>query len=110
MFQIEETLCSYIVLAAPVVSQATGPYQSSSAMLEPAYIYQPDSSSVPGNPVTSSTLSSWNFNSTPPVAASQVTKGFGLFLLSFSSCFVSSRNIICSIFSNIVYLFVWVSR
>ncbi|XP_062157031.1 protein REVEILLE 5 isoform X2 [Alnus glutinosa] len=57
-----------------VVSQATGPYQSSSAMLEPAYIYQPDTSSVPGNPVTSSTLSSWNFNSTPPVGALQVTK------------------------------------
>lgn len=57
-----------------VVSQAIGPYQSSSAMLEPAYIYRPDSSSVPGNPVTSSTLSSWNFDSMPPVGASQVNE------------------------------------
>ncbi|XP_062157030.1 protein REVEILLE 3 isoform X1 [Alnus glutinosa] len=78
-----------------VVSQATGPYQSSSAMLEPAYIYQPDTSSVPGNPVTSSTLSSWNFNSTPPVGALQVTKddaGLAGPTIAQNCCYSSSNE------------------
>ena len=68
------------ILVTPVVSQATGPYQSSSAMLEPgSYVYRPDSSSVLGNPITGPTLSSWSFNSVPPVTVSQA-KGFELFL------------------------------
>ncbi|GMY23744.1 protein REVEILLE 5 [Fagus crenata] len=62
-----------------VVSQATGPHQSSSAMLEPgSYVYRPDSSSVLGNPITSPTLSSWSFNSVPPVTVSQAKDDAGL--------------------------------
>ncbi|KAF5464350.1 hypothetical protein F2P56_014431, partial [Juglans regia] len=57
-----------------VSSQVTSPYQSSSAMLQPAYVYRPDSSSVPGNPITSSTLSTWSLNSAPVACVSQVTK------------------------------------
>lgn len=92
------------ILAAPVVSQATGQYQSSSVMLEPAsYVYRPDSSSVLGNPMNSSTVSSWSFNSVPPVTVSQATKGLVL-SCSYSVlpvetwiCFLSSKIIISSI-------------
>jgi len=53
-----------------------GPLQSSSAFIEPAYIYSPDSSSVLGTPVTNMPLSSWNYNTTPqPGNVPQVTRG-----------------------------------
>ncbi|RYR23911.1 protein REVEILLE 5 isoform X1 [Arachis ipaensis] len=60
--------------SAPTASHVTGPLQSSSAFIEPAYIYSPDSSSVLGTPVTSVPLSSWNYNTMPPsnVAPSNV--------------------------------------
>ncbi|KAJ4728220.1 protein REVEILLE 6-like [Melia azedarach] len=58
----------------PGVSQIGGPFQSSAALLEPGYIYRPDSSSVPGNPIPDAALSSWSYNSVPPVSVSQVTK------------------------------------
>lgn len=56
------------------VSQVGGQCQSSAALLEPGYIYRPDSSSVLGNPIPGVALSSWSYNSVPPVSASQVTK------------------------------------
>ncbi|KAL9435166.1 hypothetical protein AB3S75_021434 [Citrus x aurantiifolia] len=56
------------------VSQFGGQVQSSAALLEPGYIYRPDSSSVLGNPVPGAALSSWSYDSVPPVNASQVTK------------------------------------
>lgn len=61
--------------AAPVVSQVAGPFQSSSALLEPGYVYGTDSSSLAGNPIPGATLSSWSYNSMPPVSVPQVTKG-----------------------------------
>ncbi|KAL5792336.1 hypothetical protein ACOSP7_000930 [Xanthoceras sorbifolium] len=60
---------------APAVSQVAGPFQSSSALLEPGYVYGPDSSSVLGNPIPAASLSSWSYNSMPPVSVPQVTKG-----------------------------------
>ncbi|KAK7389900.1 hypothetical protein VNO78_25197 [Psophocarpus tetragonolobus] len=61
--------------STPTVSQVMGPLQSSSAFIEPAYIYSPDSSSVLGTPVTRMPLSSWNYNATPPpVNVPQVTR------------------------------------
>ncbi|TKY63971.1 REVEILLE 5 [Spatholobus suberectus] len=63
--------------STPTISHVTGSLQSSSAFIEPAYIYSPDSSSVLGTPVTSMPLSSWNYNATPPpVNVPQVTRGF----------------------------------
>lgn len=76
LFSSFNTYSSLVCLAAPNVAHLTGPFQSSTASLEPEYIYGPDSSSVLGNPVTSATLSSWNYGSVPPVNVTQVTKGF----------------------------------
>ncbi|XP_028769327.1 protein REVEILLE 6 isoform X3 [Neltuma alba] len=59
---------------AALVSQGTGPMQSSSVFAEPAYIYRPDLSSVLGTPVTSVPLSSWNCDAMPPVSMPQVAK------------------------------------
>lgn len=70
----------FVYLAAPGVSQIGGPFQSSAALLEPGYIYRPDSSSVPGNPIPDAALSSWSYNSVPPVSVSQVTKGIICFM------------------------------
>ncbi|KAH9732486.1 myb-like protein g [Citrus sinensis] len=56
------------------VSQFGGQVQSSAALLEPGYIYRPDSSSVLGNPVPVAALSPWSYDSVPPVNVSQVTK------------------------------------
>lgn len=64
-----------IFLAAPVVTQVPGSFQSSSASLEPGYAYRSDALSVPGNPVTGGTVTTWSFNSVPAVNVSQVTKG-----------------------------------
>ncbi|XP_061338964.1 protein REVEILLE 3 [Gastrolobium bilobum] len=58
----------------PTVSQVTGPLQSSSAFIEPAYIYNPDSSSVLGTPVTNVPLSSKNYSAILPVSVPQVTR------------------------------------
>ncbi|EXB51633.1 Transcription factor ASG4 [Morus notabilis] len=80
---------------APNVAHLTGPFQSSTASLEPEYIYRPDSSSVLGNPVTSATLSSWNYGSVPPVNVAQVTKDDGgLFVpgAANNSCYSSSTE------------------
>ncbi|KAK7822946.1 protein reveille 5 [Quercus suber] len=81
---------------APVVSQATGQYQSSSVMLEPAsYVYRPDSSSVLGNPMNSSAVSSWSFNSMPPVTVSQATKddaGLAGPTIAQNCCYSSSNE------------------
>ncbi|KAI9180435.1 hypothetical protein LWI28_004790 [Acer negundo] len=60
---------------APAVSQVAEPFQSSSALLDQGYVYEPDSSSVLGNPIPGATLPSWNYNSMPPVSVPQVTKG-----------------------------------
>ncbi|XP_044494852.1 protein REVEILLE 5-like isoform X2 [Mangifera indica] len=58
---------------APVVSQVSGPYQCSTAMLDTG-LYGPDSSSVLANPYPGAAMSSWNFNSEQPVCVSQVAK------------------------------------
>ncbi|KAK8650557.1 hypothetical protein V6N13_140189 [Hibiscus sabdariffa] len=59
---------------ASVVPQVAGPFQSSSALYEPGYMYRQDTFSVPGNPIAPASLSSWCFNSVPPFTVSQVTK------------------------------------
>ncbi|KAF3441570.1 hypothetical protein FNV43_RR15484 [Rhamnella rubrinervis] len=60
---------------APIVGHINGPYQSSAALLEPGYVYMPDSSSVLNNPNTSPF--SWSYGSLPPVNVSQVVKDDG---------------------------------
>ncbi|XVE73810.1 hypothetical protein DITRI_Ditri11bG0148500 [Diplodiscus trichospermus] len=59
---------------ASVVPQVAGPFQSSSALLESGYTYRPDSSAMLGNPIATAALSSWSYNSVPPVNVSRVTK------------------------------------
>ncbi|XP_015899673.3 protein REVEILLE 3 isoform X2 [Ziziphus jujuba] len=61
---------------APIVAHINGPFQSSAALLEPGYVYQPDSSSVLNNPVPTATLS-WSYGSLPLVNVSQVIKEDG---------------------------------
>lgn len=78
---------------ASVVPQVSRPFQSSSALLESGYTYRPGSSSMLGNPIPTATLSSWSFNSVPPVTASQVTKGFNCFSTVFTSFFLPLKSI-----------------
>ncbi|KAL6126226.1 hypothetical protein ACLB2K_074277 [Fragaria x ananassa] len=81
--------------SAPVVSQVVGPFESSSALLEHGYSYQPDSSFVHSTPVTSATLSSWSHSYVPPVNASQKTKDDGRLAGSAdaqNSCYSSSNE------------------
>nr|ABV02070.1 transcription factor 1R-MYB1 [Chimonanthus praecox] len=59
---------------APVPSQATAPFQSSSCVLEPGYGLRTDSSSMLRTPTPSAAMSSWAHNSFPPVNLSQVMK------------------------------------
>ncbi|PPD73245.1 hypothetical protein GOBAR_DD29827 [Gossypium barbadense] len=54
-----------------VVSQVAGPSQSSSVLLNSGYMYRQDSSSMLRNPIATSALSSWNYNSMPPVSMMQ---------------------------------------
>lgn len=63
---------------APVVSQVNGPFQVSSAFLEPGHIVRPDGSALLGNSRTSVALSSWSHNSVPAMSASQGTKDVGI--------------------------------
>lgn len=50
-------------LAAPVLSQVSGSFQSSSALLEPGYILKHDSSAMPKTPIINTAVSSWSNNS-----------------------------------------------
>ncbi|TYI14986.1 hypothetical protein ES332_A08G157200v1 [Gossypium tomentosum] len=80
---------------ASVVPQVAGPYQSSSALHEPGYTYRRDSSSTPGNPVATASLSSWSYNSVPPVTVSQVTKDDAVLAgptIVHNSCYSSSSE------------------
>lgn len=63
---------------APVVSQVNGPFQVSSAFLEPGHIVRPDGSALLGNSRTSVASSSWSHNSVPAMSASQGTKDVGI--------------------------------
>ncbi|XP_022757446.1 protein REVEILLE 6-like isoform X2 [Durio zibethinus] len=77
---------------ATVVPQVAGPSQSSSALLESGYTYRPDSSSMHGNPVATSALSSW---SVPPVTVSQVTKDDAILArptIAHNSCYSISNE------------------
>ncbi|KAJ6320304.1 hypothetical protein OIU78_015653 [Salix suchowensis] len=78
-----------------VASQVTGSFQSSSALLEPGYLYGHDSTSVLGNPITSGALSTWNFNSVPPVNMSQMTNddaGLAEPAIANKCCYSSSNE------------------
>ncbi|XP_010261345.1 PREDICTED: protein REVEILLE 6 isoform X2 [Nelumbo nucifera] len=59
---------------APVLSQVTGAFQSSSSLLEPGYTLRPDSSSVFGNPIRGVAMSSWANNSVPPINMTHMAK------------------------------------
>lgn len=72
-----------VYLAVPVFAQDTMAFQNSAALLEPGYVLRPDSSSVLRSPMNGVALSSWTYNSQPPVSASHVTKGFMHSFLSF---------------------------
>ncbi|KAG5231398.1 myb family transcription factor family protein [Salix suchowensis] len=81
--------------SAAVASQVTGSFQSSSALLEPGYLYGHDSTSVLGNPITSGALSTWNFNSVPPVNMSQMTNddaGLAEPAIANKCCYSSSNE------------------
>ncbi|KAB2597761.1 protein REVEILLE 3 [Pyrus ussuriensis x Pyrus communis] len=81
--------------SAAVVSQVAGPFQSSSHLLEHGYVYQPDSSFVLGTPVHAATLSSWSYNSVPPVNVSQTIKDEGRLsgpTVIHNSCYSSSNE------------------
>lgn len=80
---------------ASVVPQVAGPYQSSSTLHEPGYTYRRDSSSMPGNPIATASLSSWSYNSVPPVTVSQVTKDDAVLAgptIVHNSCYSSSSE------------------
>ncbi|XWS35827.1 hypothetical protein CRYUN_Cryun20dG0029300 [Craigia yunnanensis] len=80
---------------APVMPQVTGPFQSSSAMLESGYSCKPDSSSMLGNPIATADLSSWSYNSVPRVPVSQVTKDDAVLAgptIAHNSCYGSSNE------------------
>ncbi|KAK8264679.1 hypothetical protein V6Z11_D12G125100 [Gossypium hirsutum] len=66
---------------AIVVSQVAGPSQSSSALLNSGYMYRQDSSSMLRNPIATSALSSWNYNSMPPVSSGNI--------ITYESCMFS---------------------
>ncbi|KAJ4705947.1 protein REVEILLE 6-like isoform X1 [Melia azedarach] len=59
---------------APVHSQVSGTFQSSSAQLDPGHFLRPDSSSMLMIPMTSAAASSWT-NNEQMVSLSHVTKG-----------------------------------
>ncbi|KAJ9681413.1 hypothetical protein PVL29_020339 [Vitis rotundifolia] len=59
---------------APVFAQDTMAFQTSATLLEPGFVLRPDSSSVLRNPMNNAALSSWTYNSQPPVSVSHVTK------------------------------------
>lgn len=59
---------------APVFPQDTMAFQTSATLLEPGFVLRPDSSSVLRNPMNNAALSSWTYNSQPPVSVSHVTK------------------------------------
>ncbi|XVF22489.1 hypothetical protein REPUB_Repub12eG0177000 [Reevesia pubescens] len=80
---------------AAVMPQVAGPFQSSSALLESGYTYGPDSSSMLGNPIATAALSSWNYNSVPPVTVSHVTKDGAVLVgptIAHNSCYSSSNE------------------
>ncbi|XP_022770496.1 protein REVEILLE 5-like isoform X2 [Durio zibethinus] len=80
---------------ASVVPQVAGPFQSSSALLESGYTYGIDSSSMLGNPVPTAALSSWGYNSAPPVSVPQVTKDEAVLAgptIVHNSCYSSSNE------------------
>ncbi|KAJ4843887.1 hypothetical protein Tsubulata_024365 [Turnera subulata] len=60
--------------APPAASQLTLPFQSSSASLDPGFVYRPDSSSVIGNPITGAAVSSWSYSTVPPINTAQIAK------------------------------------
>lgn len=66
----------FVCLTAPVFPQDTMAFQTSATLLEPGFVLRPDSSSVLRNPMNNAALSSWTYNSQPPVSVSHVTKGF----------------------------------
>ncbi|KAJ6404274.1 hypothetical protein OIU84_012453 [Salix udensis] len=81
--------------SAVVASQATGLLQSSSTLLEPVYLYRPDTTSDPGNPITSGASSTWSFNSGPPVSMSHMTPddaGLAGPATAYKCCYNSSNE------------------
>ncbi|CAK7348826.1 unnamed protein product [Dovyalis caffra] len=81
--------------SAAVASQVTGPCQSSSGLLEPGYLHGPDSTSALGNPITSGALSTWNFNSVPPVSMPQMAtddEGLAGPTIANKCCYSSSNE------------------
>ncbi|KAJ6390562.1 hypothetical protein OIU77_024717 [Salix suchowensis] len=80
---------------AVVASQATGLSQSSSTLLEPVYLYRPDTTSDPGNPITSGASSTWSFNSGPPVSMPHMTPddaGLAGPATAYKCCYSSSNE------------------
>ncbi|XP_050235727.1 protein REVEILLE 6-like isoform X2 [Mercurialis annua] len=60
--------------AAPFATQVAGQFVSSSAAHDPRYVYQPDASSVLGNPLTGGDLTSWTCNAVAQVNMPPVTE------------------------------------
>ncbi|KAL2469021.1 Protein REVEILLE 6 [Forsythia ovata] len=76
-----------------VVSQASGPLQSSAALLEPGSVVRPDSLSVPGNAINSAALSPWTYSVPPTGNMSHVARDdMGLGSFSVTHNYSSSSN------------------
>lgn len=84
-------------LAAPVVSQVTGPFQSSGAVHDSRYVLRPDSLSRPENAISFAPSAYWTCNSGPSVNVSHITKGFifSLPFLHLGFCFKKCVDSFC---------------
>lgn len=72
------------LLSAPALTQLSGAFQSSSALVEPGCVQMPDSSTVHRSPITGAAISTWTNNSAQTVNVSNGTKGLILTFFIFS--------------------------
>ena len=70
-------------LAAPVLLQVSGSFQTSSALLESGYVLRPDSSSMLGSPITTAAMPSWTNNSMQKPSIPHGTKGLVSHIFGF---------------------------
>lgn len=71
-------------MSAPVLSQLSGSFQTSSGLLESGYVLSPDSPSMLRSPITSAGVSPWTKNTVQTVNVSHGTQGLVLTNLDFS--------------------------
>lgn len=74
-------LSCYFALNYAAVSQATGPLQSSGALVETGYAKRPDLLSIPNIPVNSAPFPSWSYDVVPTDCLQHVSKGAYLLIV-----------------------------